>query len=120
MKGRKPLPKAYPAQVETLGDHLGGKRLDLGLLQRKVAQELRVTEASVCNWENGRSSPALRFVPRIIEFLDYDPYDTQPEDLGERIIAVRRKLGLSQKELARGLGVDPTTVGRWERGQGRS
>ena len=119
LRGRKPVPDGYPEELRTLGDHLKRKRLDLGLLQRAVAQKLGVAEASVYNWENGRSSPALRFVPRILAFLGYDPYDTQPENLGERIVAARRRLGLTQRELARRLDVDASTLGRWERGEGQ-
>ena len=41
------------------------------------------------------------------------------EGLGERIIQARRALGMTQKELARRLGVDPSIVGYWERGERR-
>jgi transcriptional regulator with XRE-family HTH domain len=30
----------------------------------------------------------------------------------------KRFLGLSQEEMARKLGVDPSTLGKWERGKG--
>jgi DNA-binding XRE family transcriptional regulator len=46
-------------------------------------------------------------MPRIIEFLGYVPYDAQAKTLGEQIIAYRKLLGLTQKELARRLGVGP-------------
>lgn len=95
------------------------KRLDLGLLQREVAQKLGATKDTVHNWETDRKSPELRFIPKMIGFLGYDPYDTQATALGERVIAVRRKLGLSQKGLARRLRIDPGTLGRWERSEGR-
>ena len=74
---------------------------------------------SVCNWEVNRTSPALRFVPRIVEFLGYVPNDSQPESLGQQIVAVRRRLGLNQRIVAEKLDVDPSTLGRWERGKGR-
>ena len=75
--------------------------------------------ATIYTWESNRSSPALRFVPRIIKFLGYVLYDTQAESLGQEIVAARRRLGISQRELARRLGVDPGTLGRWETGKGR-
>jgi len=74
---------------------------------------------TICNWEINRTSPQLRFMPKIIAFLGYSPYDTQSGTLGKRIGACRRLLGLSQKELARRLGVDPSTLGRWETGRGQ-
>jgi transcriptional regulator with XRE-family HTH domain len=42
--------------------------------------------------------------------------ELQPtQSLGQRIKACRQFRGISQKELADQLGVDPTTLGRWER-----
>ena len=115
----KPLQKPYPKALKTLGDHLRKRRLDLALTQKEVAQRLGADETSVWNWEKNRSSPALRFVPRIIEFLGYIPDDTKPENLGQRIVAFRRVRGLTQKELARRLGMDPSTIASWERGDHR-
>ena len=118
LTGRKPLPVAYPRELRTLGDHLRKRRLDLGLLQREVAEKLGVDEMTVCNWEINRTSPQLRFIPRIIEFLGSVPDDTQAESLGQQIVAARRRLGLSQRELVHCLVIDPSTLGRWEKGDG--
>jgi len=102
--------------LKTLGDHLRKRRLDLELLQREIAGKLGVDETTICNWETNRTSPQLRFIPRIIAFLGYHPYDIPPQALGKRIIATRRRLGLSQERLAELLDIDPGTLGRWERG----
>jgi len=103
--------------LNTLGDHLRKRRLDLGLLQCDVAEKLQVNQMTICNWETNRTFPQLRFIPRIIAFLGYDPYDTPPQAVGKRIIATRRRLGLSQKRLGALLDIDPGTLGRWERGK---
>ena len=71
---------------------------------------------TICNWEINRTSPQLYLIPRIIAFLGYIPYDTQSGTLGKRIVACRRTMGLTQKELARRLDVDPSTLRRWETG----
>jgi DNA-binding XRE family transcriptional regulator len=76
LAARKPLPPAYPSELRTLGDHLRKRRLDLGLLQCDVAEKLQVNPMTVCNWETNRTSPQLRFMPRIIAFLGYNPHDT--------------------------------------------
>src|SRR6266511_2668936 len=55
LRGRKPLPRAYPGSVRTLGDHLCRRRLDLGLLQREVAERLGADECTVTNWELNRT-----------------------------------------------------------------
>jgi len=69
LRGQKPLPKGYPRALCTIGDHLRKRRLDLGLLQREVAERLGVNEATVTNWELNRTSPALWFLPAIVRFL---------------------------------------------------
>ena len=114
---QKPSSLPYPAQLSTLGDHLRKRRLDLDLLQREVAERMGVTASTIWNWEANHSSPQLRFIPRILAFLDYAPYDTQSGSIGDEIVAYRRALGISQKELAHRLGVDPSTLRKWERGE---
>jgi transcriptional regulator with XRE-family HTH domain len=116
LKGQKPLPKAYPRALCSTGDHLRRRRLDLGLLQREVADRLGVNEATVTNWELNRTKPALRFLPGIIRFLGYVPWAADGS-IGDRLLAFRWERGLSQSALARLLGVDPCTLSRWERGQ---
>ena len=78
---RRLFDPTYPVQPSSLGEHLRRRRLDLKLSQAAVAKRLGADEASVWNWEKNRSSPALRFVPRIIEFLDYLPDGTKPQSL---------------------------------------
>ena len=113
-----PRPKSpyYPNILISLGDHLRKRRLDLGLLQKPVAVEIRVDETTICNWEGNKSSPFILYIPKIILFLGYNPFPaggTMPE----KLTTSRRVLGLSQKELAKSLCVDPTTVGGWEAGR---
>jgi transcriptional regulator with XRE-family HTH domain len=102
-----------------LGDHLRKRRIDLKLLQSQVALILGVEEVTIWNWENNRSSPQLHYIPRIIKFLGYTPFDNQDKTIGEKIVNARCLLGITQKELANRLSVDPGTLGRWERGKGQ-
>jgi DNA-binding XRE family transcriptional regulator len=95
------------------------RRLDLTLLQKDVAKMIGVKEDTIYNWENNRSSPQLHYVPRIIEFLGYVPYSGELKTLGERIVNYRRFYGITQKEMANRLGVDPSTLARWERNKGK-
>ena len=37
------------------------------------------------------------------------------QDRGRAIAAMRRRMGLSKRELAKGLDVSPSTIVRWER-----
>jgi transcriptional regulator with XRE-family HTH domain len=104
--------------LKTLGDHIRKKRLDLGLLQREVAQKIGASEASIHNWEIGHATPSINFIPKILKFLGYAPFRMPAGNLGEKIRTYRRALGLSQKALAKQLKIDPTTLARWERGKG--
>jgi len=84
-----------------------------------MADKLAVDAMTICNWEINRTSPQLSLIPRIIAFLGYIPHDTLSGTLGKRIVAYRRVMGITQKELARRLGVDPSTLRRWETGTGQ-
>jgi len=49
---KQPL-AGYPTNPVTIGDHIRKRRMDLGLLQREVAEIIGVTESSIWNWEHG-------------------------------------------------------------------
>ena len=99
LKTPKPLPAAYPSELKTLGDHLRKHRLNLGLYQKDVARILAVNTATIYNWENNYSQPAIKSIPRIIKFLGCDPLPKIHEGLPGCLKALRRKLGLSQNQL---------------------
>jgi DNA-binding XRE family transcriptional regulator len=69
LKASKPKPAAYPAVLNTYGDRLRKKRIDLGLLQKEIAVKIGVSATTIYNWENNRVSPAKWFISRIIKFL---------------------------------------------------
>src|SRR5687768_14376449 len=55
-------------------------------------------------------------MPVIIAFLGYNPLP-EAATLGERLVRQRTTLGMSQKNAAIEMGVDPATLARWERGE---
>jgi len=118
------LPQSYstgrviriPVAPHTVGDHIRKRRLGLKLLQREVAEQLGVDKTSVFNWEGNRSSPEIRYMPAIISFLGYDPLP-EANTLGQQLVRQRTSLGLSQKESAGRIGVDASTLAKWERGE---
>jgi transcriptional regulator with XRE-family HTH domain len=101
-----------------LGDHIHKRRLDVKLLQKQAAEQFGVEETTVYNWESNATSPRIDVLPKVIKFLGYDPF-AAPRSMGERLLSARRKLGLTQKALAKRLGMDPGTLARIERGKGR-
>lgn len=90
--------------------------MELGLLQREVGQRIGASVATVWLWETNRVAPELKWMPAIIGFLGYDP--TPPgRTAAEQLVQHRTRLGWTQKRLAEELGVDPTTLSRWETGE---
>lgn len=114
-----PPPRRYPRELKTLGDHIKKARLDRGLSQDELARALGVSGSSVMNWERNATEVATRFLPKVTAFLGYDPREARSDHLGERIRTLRERQGLSQEGLAAKLGLNPSTVNAWERGQVR-
>src|ERR1039458_9382279 len=93
----------YPKELNTLGDHIRTRRLDLKLLQKQVAAQIGVHEITISNWEGNAAVPAIRYTPAIIQFLGYDPLPPA-NSFPERIATARRALGLSLRKMAEKLG----------------
>jgi len=109
---------SFPTDPQIIGDHLKKRRYELGLRQKDVAAQLQINEFTMSGWENNKKVPGVRYIPRIIEFLGYDPFPA-PQSLAERLLATRRSLGLSRQRMARRLSVDEATLARWEKGEAR-
>ena len=77
----KPLDPAYPRELKTIGDQLRKRRMDLGLFQREVAEQIGVSKDTYRFWECNATVPLPRQWPGIIRFLGY-----QPSPLGDRPI----------------------------------
>jgi ribosome-binding protein aMBF1 (putative translation factor) len=107
-----------PALLNSLADHIKERRLDLGLQKKQLARQWGVDETTIHNCEDKGISPAIRFMPRILDFLGYDPTDgSVPESLAEVIRAHRTNLGLSRKRLATLFGIDQSNTANWETGK---
>lgn len=110
-----PKPTKIPQNPQTWSEHIKKRRIELGLFQSQVAKILGVTESTITNWEKNRFEPMLWAIPKVIEFLGYEPNLSAAQSLGQKLRAYRLMKGMTQKELARISEVDLTTLGRWER-----
>jgi DNA-binding transcriptional regulator YiaG len=109
-----PLSPKYPKQIITIADHLRKRRLDLKLLQGDVARMIGVSEDTITYWENGRTVPLISAIPAVIRFLGYNPYEVDTSTLGGKVKQYRLMKGLSLKNFAKLVHVDPSTVKSWE------
>lgn len=114
LKALKPEP--IDEQGDALSAHLRRKRRELALFRKHAAERMGVKEWTLLKWETGTAMPLVSFYPRIISFLGYEPWP-EPQTLAERLMAERRRRGLSGKAAALMLGVDEGTFSRWEKGR---
>jgi len=111
----KPPLEGYPVDPETIGEHILKRRLDLGLRQKDVANMIEVSEFTIRNWERGTNEPDVRHIPAIMHFLGYVPFEAG-ESFHEVMKTYRHVCGLSLKQFAARLDIDPATLSRLEDG----
>ena len=99
-----------------MGDHLKMRRMDRGIQQKHLAVVLGVSPWTLRLWEAGKAKPSIRQWPSIIRFLGYDPFPA-PRDFAEFLRAARRRVGCSHRELGLRLGIDASTLAKWEYGK---
>ncbi len=111
-------PKASSASLFQRNQDVRGSYPEEAAVSRTAAKESvgsdRATEETIHNLETNRTVPAIRFIPRIINFLGYAPYDPR-WTFGQWLKAIRSALGLSQEQLVRRVGLDEGNVSKWER-----
>jgi transcriptional regulator with XRE-family HTH domain len=95
----RPKPPQYPNQINSLGDHIRTRRLDLKLLQKQVADQIGVHELTITGWEGNATIPEVRYMPAIIQFLGYCPLPAA-NSIRERLVTARKAFGLSQRKMA--------------------
>jgi ribosome-binding protein aMBF1 (putative translation factor) len=99
-----------------LGEHLRNVRLERCLFQKDLGKRFGVHTESVKNWETGITVPTIHVIPKIIEFLGYDP-EPLPSTLSRQIAYARRRLGYTQKELAKEICCVSFKIWEWESGR---
>ena len=77
------MTSVYPAELNTLGDHLRKTRLDRGLSQSDVAEILKVAADTITGWELNRHQPSIKLAKAIIAFLGYIPFEVGNHPLGK-------------------------------------
>lgn len=116
-KASFPKSPKYPKSLITIADHLKKRRMDLGLFQEDVAIIIGVSTDCITYWENERSLPQIHFMPKIVEFLGYNPASIESSTLSGKVKNYRMLHGLSHKKMGEKLGVNGSTIGAWEKGK---
>jgi len=116
---RPPGPRYARTKVPagTLGAAFRECRWSRGLEQWQAAAEIGVSVATYRNWEVNRSVPMVKHLPGAITFLGFDWRDSNGT-FGARVRIARTQRGLSIRKAASLIGIDPTTMGRWEIDEG--
>jgi len=109
-------PETVAEQGDTLGAQLRRRRRELGHRRIDAARLIGIDPKSLLWWERDAREPLERAWPSIIAYLGREPWRRQ-EVLAERLLAERRRRGLSISEAAAIAGVDQTTFAWWESGR---
>lgn len=107
---KRPLNRAYPSSLNTLGDHVRAVRLQKCLSQPEVAKLLKVTTDTVTGWELNKHEPHARLAGRIIKFLGYVPIMEKQTSIGERLRQARQILGHTQEQAAKRMRCDESNI----------
>jgi transcriptional regulator with XRE-family HTH domain len=124
----KPLVLSFSASrypSSTFGQCIKKARLEKGLKQRELAARVAVDEMTIVNWERYDAMPTRRRdkvkVACQVLGLDFGELvsrlhpETDCASFGQKLVRARVVLALTQEEVAREVGIDPGTLGRWER-----
>ena len=107
----------YMKNPTTIGEKIRNRRLELGLLQKDVADIFGICVDAVTYWENNRSEPRTIYYPKLIRFLGYVPFEIDTSTMAGKMKMYRFLNGLSQEDLAKELGINESTVFHYENGK---
>ena len=117
-KSLRKKPLNYPKDPQTIGRLILKRRMDLGLSQPQVAKIIGVSTNTITYWETGKSEPSVKYLPKIINFLQKIPFNL-PSTVIEELKYRRLINGLSQKNLSKELKEDAKAIRMWELGKRR-
>lgn len=69
LKADRPKDPRYPKELNSWGDRIRTRRLDLGLRQSDVAKRIGVALVTLVSWENNKAKPRPEKLIRIRKFL---------------------------------------------------
>lgn len=114
----KPLPIQYPKQIRHVGDELRTVRLNRKMTQMEVATQLEVNRNFVSEAELNNRTNTIFALHKIYLFLGYIPETLKIDEstLQGKLYAHRIKFGYTFRDLVEKIGLDKSTIGRFEKG----
>jgi transcriptional regulator with XRE-family HTH domain len=124
-RGVPEAPLGSPLRGPSRPPTLTEARLRSGLTMTELARALHISRPTLSLWEKGRRRPARSLWPRLAAvlglelaevaalFADHPPARLDGRPLPS-LSMVRRRSGMTQRELAGLVGVAPTTLAMWE------
>jgi transcriptional regulator with XRE-family HTH domain len=104
-------------KISEFGGAIKKRRIELGWLQRDLADALGTCIETVIGWEKHGRAPMARHLPFLIKWLGFDP--SPPNlTLGGAVRDRRRSMGMTQESLGNLLSLDPATIATVERNKG--
>lgn len=87
-------------------------------MQKDVAKFVAIGMETIFHWELKQTEVRVAHYPRIMEYLRYCPVPERAgiPTLGEQVRIHRIHRGLTLREAATVVGVDPGALSKWEQG----
>ena len=102
-----------------IGRRIRNRRLEWGWSQRELAKYLEIAVSTVVRWERGILAPSHETITQVAAWLAEDLPEDAPgrwdaAEMARRVRERRLEWGWSQRQLAKHLGVDPSTIHKLE------
>jgi len=114
----------FPPQAQNVLTLLAGKpvageafrtmREELGISQTDIGKLCGVTHAAVSEWERGETPMPGSAIRAMVTLITKKTPSLEEVISGADLRALRKKLGMQQKELALELGVSVSAIEKWE------
>lgn len=119
LKTSKPKHPHYPKEIKTVGDELRTVRLDRKLTQEQIAQQLGVNRNFIYEMELGHHMNTIYALHKVFLFFGFLPKTLKINEttLRGQLFAHRMRNGLTYQAVAKMIGLDKSTIARYERGQ---
>ncbi len=119
LKHPKPKYYLYPTEIIAVGDEVRTERLNRGMTQWGVDELVSTYRGFFNELEVGNRDNTIYVLHKAYSFLGYIPKTLNIDEttLRGQLYAHRIKNGLTLSKIASEVGLDKTTLGRFERGK---